>query len=62
MSDIRISLEENGSKGRYVAHLPGRDVEARQNGFTIVPLCPFRKAQADRNPGWADVTEPLKRH
>lgn len=28
MSGIRISLEETGSKGRYVAHLPGSDAEA----------------------------------
>lgn len=101
MTDIKITLEETGSKGRYVAHLPGIDAEAemtfsrlsptriivdhtgvpdefkgwgigkalavhvvqeaREKGFTIVPLCPFLKAQADRNPDWSDVIEPLKR-
>ncbi|OLF77852.1 acetyltransferase [Maricaulis sp. W15] len=33
--------------------------EARAKGFTIVPLCPFLKAQADRHPDWADVIEGL---
>lgn len=100
MTDVVITLEETGSKGRYVARLPGSDEvaemtfsrlsptriivdhtgvpdvfkgqgvgkalaenivrEAREKGFTIVPLCPFLKAQADRNPGWSDVIEPLK--
>lgn len=95
--DIQITQEENGSKGRYVAHidgeadtaemtysrisptriivdhtgvpesLGGRGVgsalarhvvaEARAKGFTIVPLCPFLKAQAERHPDWADVIE-----
>ena len=100
MTDITITLEEEGSKGRYVARLPGSDEEAemtfsrisptriivdhtgvpeafkgqgvgkalalnvvkeaREKGFKIVPLCPFMKAQADRNPDWADVIEGLK--
>ena len=34
--------------------------EARAKGFTIIPLCPFLKAQADRHPDWADVIEGLK--
>ncbi|MEM9500247.1 MAG: GNAT family N-acetyltransferase [Pseudomonadota bacterium] len=29
--------------------------DAREQGFKIVPLCPFFKAQADRHPDWADV-------
>jgi len=100
MSDISFTLEESGSKGRYVAHVAGQDdvgemtysrlsasriivdhtgvpeslkgqgvgsalarhvvAEAREKGFTIVPLCPFLKAQADRHPDWADVIEGLK--
>lgn len=100
MTDITITLEENGNKGRYVAQITGSDEvaemtfsrisstriivdhtgvpeafkgmgvgkalalnivkEAREKGFTIVPLCPFLKAQADRNPDWADVIEGLK--
>lgn len=29
--------------------------DARAEGFKIVPLCPFVKAQARRHPEWADV-------
>lgn len=29
--------------------------DARQNGFRIVPLCPFVNAQRARHPEWADV-------
>lgn len=29
--------------------------DARANGYKIVPLCPFVKAKAQRNPDWADV-------
>mgnify|MGYP000657218153 CR=1 FL=1 len=99
--DITITLEESGSKGRYVAHVDGQAdtgemtysrlsptriivdhtgvpdslkgmgvgsalarhvvAEARDKGFTIVPLCPFLKAQADRHPDWSDVIEGLGR-
>lgn len=30
---------------------------AREEGFRIVPLCPFFKAMAARNPDWADVIQ-----
>jgi predicted GNAT family acetyltransferase len=95
MSDITITHEVSGSKGRYVASVAGAAEpgeltysrmsdtliivdhtgvpdslrgtgvgaalaahvvdEARANGFKIVPLCPFFKAQAARNPDWSDV-------
>lgn len=29
--------------------------DAREAGFTVVPLCPFVAAQARRHPEWADV-------
>ena len=29
--------------------------DAREQGFRIVPLCRFFKAQAHRHPDWADV-------
>lgn len=29
--------------------------DARAEGFKIVPLCPFVKAQFDRNPAWSDL-------
>ena len=97
---ITITLEETGSKGRYVARVEGQEEtgemtysrlsatriivdhtgvpdslkgmgvgsalarniveEARAKGFTIIPLCPFLKAQVDRHPDWADVIEGLK--
>ena len=28
---------------------------AREQGFKIVPLCPFFKAMASRHPDWSDV-------
>ena len=31
--------------------------DARAEGFRIVPLCPFFKAQAMRHPDWADVVQ-----
>ena len=96
MSDApSITLEETGSKGRYVLRPEGESetaeltfsrasdslvivdhtgvpdvfrgrgygrmlaervvADARQQGFRIVPLCPFFKAQAQRHPDWADV-------
>ena len=29
--------------------------DARREGFRIIPLCPFAKAQFERHPDWADV-------
>lgn len=29
--------------------------DARSEGFKIVPLCPFAKAQFDKHPEWGDV-------
>jgi predicted GNAT family acetyltransferase len=31
--------------------------DARAEGFRIVPLCPFFKAQSRRHPDWADVLQ-----
>jgi predicted GNAT family acetyltransferase len=31
--------------------------DARENGWTIVPLCPFAAAQFRRHPEWADVLD-----
>jgi predicted GNAT family acetyltransferase len=44
-------------RGRSVGKaLVQRSVEdARKNGFKIIPLCPFAKAQIARNPNWQDV-------
>lgn len=29
--------------------------DARREGFVIIPLCPFAKAQMQRHPDWQDV-------
>lgn len=29
--------------------------DARRDGITIIPLCPFAKAQIERHPEWQDV-------
>ncbi|MBX7541559.1 GNAT family N-acetyltransferase [Qipengyuania sphaerica] len=31
--------------------------DARSKGITIIPLCPFFKAMAQRNESWQDVVE-----
>ena len=31
--------------------------DARTEGFTIVPLCPFVRAQYKRHPEWSDVMD-----
>ena len=31
--------------------------DARSEGFTIVPLCPFVRAQYKRHPEWSDVMD-----
>ena len=96
-ADIHITHHESGSKGRYVAKIPGVADEAeltysrmssqliivdhtgvpdalrgkglgaalaarvvadtRAQGFRIIPLCPFVKAQAGRHLEWADVLQ-----
>jgi len=30
-------------------------LDARREGFRIIPLCPFAKAQFERHPAWRDV-------
>ena len=44
-------------RGRGVGHaLVERAVlDARREGFRIIPLCPFARAQFERNPAWRDV-------
>lgn len=89
MSDV--TLEDHGSKRRYMIHRPEGEAEltlsvlsptrviadhtyvpdqlrgqgladelldalladARTQGFTIIPLCPFVASQARRHPEWA---------
>ncbi|MEL6979584.1 MAG: GNAT family N-acetyltransferase [Pseudomonadota bacterium] len=63
--ETRIIVDHTGVpeslRGQGVgAALAARVVEdARAQGLTIVPLCPFFKAQATRHPEWADVVQGL---
>jgi len=63
ISPSRIIVDHTGVPeslgGQGVGSALARHVvaEAREKGFTIVPLCPFLKAQAERHPDWAAVIE-----
>ncbi len=46
------SMRGKGVAGALVERLI---TDARSEGFKIVPLCPFVKAQYARHPEWADV-------
>ena len=65
ISPTRIIVDHTGVPdslgGRGVGTALARHVvaEARAKGFTIVPLCPFLKAQAERHPDWSDVIEGM---
>lgn len=50
-----IVPEEMGGKGVAKALLDFMLDDARQNGFRIVPVCPFIRAQYARHPEWADL-------
>jgi hypothetical protein len=49
------SLRGNGVGEALVERLVA---DARSEGFTIFPLCPFVKAQYQRHPEWSDVMQP----
>ncbi len=44
-----------GGKGVAKALLEFMLNDARENGFRIIPLCPYVRAQYARHPEWADV-------
>lgn len=50
------SLRGQGVGAALSAHVVA---EARAAGVSIIPLCPFFKAQAQRHPDWADVVEGI---
>ena len=66
ISPKRIIVDHTGVpdtlRGQGIAQALALNIvaEARAKGFTIVPLCPFLKAQADKHPEWADVIEGVK--
>ena len=47
--------EELGGRGVGSALVRHLVEDARTQGFRVVPLCSFVKAQFRRNPGWSDV-------
>ena len=47
--------EELGGRGLGSALVRYLIEDARSNGFKIVPLCPFVKAQYQNHPEWSDV-------
>ena len=61
--DRGASSDQDSLKGMGVGSALARHVvaQAREKGFTIVPLCPFLKAQAERHADWDDVIEGMKR-
>lgn len=50
-------LRGTGAAGALVSHMVE---DARANGFTIIPLCPYVQAQYVKHPEWSDVftTQP----
>jgi predicted GNAT family acetyltransferase len=44
-----MSNEHSGSGGKVST------AEVRREGFRIIPLCPFAKAQFERHAEWRDV-------
>ncbi len=48
------SLRGNGIGEALVERLVA---DARREGFTVFPLCPFVKAQYQRHPEWSDVMQ-----
>ena len=57
----RISADHTGAPdelrgtGAAAALVQAMVDDARENGFKILPLCPYVKAQYARHPDWADV-------
>ena len=61
MSDTKIIADHTGvddslrGTGVGKALVERLVADAREEGFQIVPLCPFVNAQRQRHPEWADV-------
>lgn len=51
-TEVPVALRGQGIGAKLVE----RAVEdARREGVKVVPMCPFARAQFERNPEWADV-------
>lgn len=46
------AMRGTGAAAALVAHMVE---DARRNGFRILPLCPYVRAQYEKHPDWADV-------
>ena len=61
VSPVKVIADHTGvddslrGTGVGVALVERLVADARRDGFTIVPLCPFVAAQFRRHPDWADV-------
>lgn len=51
-TEVPDAMRGTGAGKRLVERLVA---DARAEGFTVVALCPFVKAQAERHPEWRDV-------
>ena len=63
MSANKIIADHTGVDESLRGHGVGKALverlvaDAREEGFSIVPLCPFVKAQYQRHPEWSDVMD-----
>ena len=51
-TEVPDAMRGSGAGRRLVERLVA---DARAGGFTVIALCPFVKAQAQRHPAWKDV-------
>ena len=51
-TDVPEGLRGTGAGAALVAHLV---TDALENGFKIVPLCPFVNAERRKHPDWSDA-------
>ena len=51
-TEAPATMRSTGVAQALVEHMIA---DARQNGFKIIPLCPYVKAQCRRHPEWSDV-------
>ncbi len=49
--------KELGGRGVGKALVHQAVLDARMEGFKIIPLCPFAKATLDKTPEWQDVVQ-----
>ncbi len=57
IADHTFAPDSMRGKGAAMALVHRLIADARAEGFKIVPLCPYVKAQYLRHPEWADVMQ-----